>query len=258
MEAELFLSEPDYESNEDKDNDKSDDGDVDNTEEENEPGVFSPEQLMCHRSVKLAICGLGIELPSPQAVAGNRGSGICGPCPRSLNLQYNAVNARILLSSSLVDNVIAESRRARSAARASAAPLVLPPVDVNDRKTSLEIVPISKISNTRGADQKYKLNCNRKAIMYRAKSLNNHVMPRGLPLNSWNLESFADWELNYHLHKRSWKSRFRNMRTLPKVTKPTIQCSECKNSALMFVRRDPKKVDDEEGQNESLHHFDIK
>ncbi|KAG8314485.1 hypothetical protein J6590_092167 [Homalodisca vitripennis] len=48
--------------------------------------------------------------------------------------------------------------------------------DVNERKTSLEIVPISKISNSRGSDQKYKLNCNGKAIMYRA----NHVMPRGL------------------------------------------------------------------------------
>ncbi|KAG8306199.1 hypothetical protein J6590_053502 [Homalodisca vitripennis] len=47
--------------------------------------------------------------------------------------------------------------------------------DVDERKTSLEIVPISKISNSRGADQKYKLNCNGKAIMYRA----NHVMPRG-------------------------------------------------------------------------------
>ncbi|KAG8252337.1 hypothetical protein J6590_059903 [Homalodisca vitripennis] len=46
--------------------------------------------------------------------------------------------------------------------------------DVDERKTSLEIVPISKISNSRGADQKYKLNCNGKAIMYRA----NHVMPR--------------------------------------------------------------------------------
>ncbi|KAG8277442.1 hypothetical protein J6590_042678 [Homalodisca vitripennis] len=43
--------------------------------------------------------------------------------------------------------------------------------------TSLEIVPISKISNSRGANQKYKLNCNGKAMMYRA----NHVMPRGLP-----------------------------------------------------------------------------
>ncbi|KAG8321008.1 letm1 and EF-hand domain-containing protein 1, mitochondrial [Homalodisca vitripennis] len=63
-------------------------------------------------------------------------------------------------SSGLVDNVIAESRRP---------------------KTSLKIVPISKISNSRGADQKYKLNCNGKAIMYRAKNLNNHVMPRGLP-----------------------------------------------------------------------------
>ncbi|KAG8314264.1 hypothetical protein J6590_096708 [Homalodisca vitripennis] len=58
---------------------------------------------------------------------------------------------------------------------------VLPRADVNERKTSLEIVPISKISNSRGADQKYKLNCNGKAIMYRAKNLNNHVMPRGLP-----------------------------------------------------------------------------
>ncbi|KAG8306319.1 Basement membrane-specific heparan sulfate proteoglycan core protein [Homalodisca vitripennis] len=52
--------------------------------------------------------------------------------------------------------------------------------DVNERKTSLEIVSISKY-NSRGADQKYKLNCNGKAIMYRAKNLNNHVMPRGLP-----------------------------------------------------------------------------
>ncbi|KAG8242230.1 hypothetical protein J6590_070065 [Homalodisca vitripennis] len=42
--------------------------------------------------------------------------------------------------------------------------------DVNERKTSLEIVPISKISNSRGADQKYKLNCNGKAIMYRVKN----------------------------------------------------------------------------------------
>ncbi|KAG8276177.1 Acetyl-CoA acetyltransferase, mitochondrial [Homalodisca vitripennis] len=111
-------------------------------------------------------------------------------------------------SSGLVDNVIAESRRPfswcvallyfrvlplhfskhknstktnitklklnsclRPSARASAAP------KVNGRKTSLEIVPISKISNSRGAYQKYKLNCNGKAIMYRA----NHVMPRGLP-----------------------------------------------------------------------------
>ncbi|KAG8300627.1 hypothetical protein J6590_072439 [Homalodisca vitripennis] len=49
--------------------------------------------------------------------------------------------------------------------------------DVNERKTSLEIVPISKISNSRGSDQKYKLNCNGKAIMYHA----NHVMPRSLP-----------------------------------------------------------------------------
>ncbi|KAG8262593.1 Atp5jp [Homalodisca vitripennis] len=49
--------------------------------------------------------------------------------------------------------------------------------DLKERKTSLEIVPISKISNSRGADQKYKLDCNGKAIMYSA----NHVMPRGLP-----------------------------------------------------------------------------
>ncbi|KAG8305230.1 Sorting nexin-9 [Homalodisca vitripennis] len=59
-------------------------------------------------------------------------------------------------SSSLVDNVIAESCRPfswccfRHPAEARA--------DVNERKTSLEIVPISKISNSRGADQKYKLN----------------------------------------------------------------------------------------------------
>ncbi|KAG8288707.1 Collagen type IV alpha-3-binding protein [Homalodisca vitripennis] len=39
-------------------------------------------------------------------------------------------------------------------ARAS---VVLPRADVKERKTSLEIVPISKISNSRGADQKYKL-----------------------------------------------------------------------------------------------------
>ncbi|KAG8248715.1 hypothetical protein J6590_033889 [Homalodisca vitripennis] len=44
--------------------------------------------------------------------------------------------------------------------------LRLPCTDVNERKTFLEIVPISKISNSRGADQKYKLNCNGKAIMY--------------------------------------------------------------------------------------------
>ncbi|KAG8256581.1 hypothetical protein J6590_065293 [Homalodisca vitripennis] len=56
-----------------------------------------------------------------------------------------------------------------------------PHADVNERKTSLEIVPISKISNSRGADQKYKLNCSGKAIMYGAKNLNNHVMPHGLP-----------------------------------------------------------------------------
>ncbi|KAG8247830.1 hypothetical protein J6590_053212 [Homalodisca vitripennis] len=48
--------------------------------------------------------------------------------------------------------------------------------DVKKRKTSLEIVPISKISNSRGAGQKYKLNCNGKAIMYHAKNLNNHVL----------------------------------------------------------------------------------
>ncbi|KAG8311514.1 hypothetical protein J6590_042383 [Homalodisca vitripennis] len=48
-------------------------------------------------------------------------------------------------------------------ARAS---VVLPRTDVKERKTSLEIVPISKISNSRRADQKYKLNCNGKAIMY--------------------------------------------------------------------------------------------
>ncbi|KAG8267754.1 Transmembrane protein adipocyte-associated 1 [Homalodisca vitripennis] len=84
----------------------------------------------------------------------------------------------------LVDNVIAEFRRPFSWCiallyfpRALAAPSVLPRADVDERKTSLEIVPISKISNSRGANQKYKLNCNGKAIMYRA----NHVMPRGLP-----------------------------------------------------------------------------
>ncbi|KAG8250244.1 hypothetical protein J6590_105766, partial [Homalodisca vitripennis] len=54
----------------------------------------------------------------------------------------------------------------------------LPRADVDKRKTSLEIVPISKISNSRRADQKYKLNCNGKAIMYRAKSLNNHDAAR--------------------------------------------------------------------------------
>ncbi|KAG8274356.1 hypothetical protein J6590_004382 [Homalodisca vitripennis] len=75
-------------------------------------------------------------------------------------------------SSGLVDNVIAESRRPFSWC---VAVLYFP--DVDERKTSLEIVPISKISNSRGADQKYKLNCNGKAIMYRV----NHVMPRGLP-----------------------------------------------------------------------------
>ncbi|KAG8277935.1 hypothetical protein J6590_031983 [Homalodisca vitripennis] len=69
----------------------------------------------------------------------------------------------------------------RPSVRSSTAPSVLPRADVNERKTSLEIVSISKISNSRGADQKYKLNCNGKAIMYRAKKLNNHVMPRGLP-----------------------------------------------------------------------------
>ncbi|KAG8305046.1 hypothetical protein J6590_078980 [Homalodisca vitripennis] len=81
----------------------------------------------------------------------------------------------------LVDNVIAVSPPVqlclRPSARALAAPSVLPRADVDERKTSLEIVPISKISNSRGANQKYKLNCNGKAIMYRA----NHVMPRGLP-----------------------------------------------------------------------------
>ncbi|KAG8323259.1 Post-GPI attachment to proteins factor 2 [Homalodisca vitripennis] len=74
----------------------------------------------------------------------------------------------------LVDNVIASPP----------VQLVLPPIegaaearaDVNERKTSLEVVPISKISNSRGADQKYKLNCNGKAIMYRAKNVNNHVI----------------------------------------------------------------------------------
>ncbi|KAG8319981.1 hypothetical protein J6590_079594 [Homalodisca vitripennis] len=77
-------------------------------------------------------------------------------------------------SSGLVDNVIAVSPPVQ---------LVLPCLlaDVNERKTSLEIVPISKISNSRGADQKYKLNCNGNAIMYRATNLNNHVMPSGLP-----------------------------------------------------------------------------
>ncbi|KAG8297172.1 hypothetical protein J6590_040315 [Homalodisca vitripennis] len=84
----------------------------------------------------------------------------------------------------LVDNVIAVSPPVqlclRPSARALAAPSVLPRADVDERKTSLEIVPISKISNSRGANQKYKLNCNGKAMMYRA----NHVMPRGLPLTS--------------------------------------------------------------------------
>ncbi|KAG8311244.1 Adaptin ear-binding coat-associated protein 1 [Homalodisca vitripennis] len=75
-----------------------------------------------------------------------------------------------------VDNVIAESRRPFSWCVAL---LYFPHADVNERKTSLEIVPISKISNSRGAD--HKLNCNGKAFMYRAKNLNNHVIPRGLP-----------------------------------------------------------------------------
>ncbi|KAG8281400.1 hypothetical protein J6590_059694 [Homalodisca vitripennis] len=65
-------------------------------------------------------------------------------------------------SSGLVDNVIAESCRPASGHQRG---LRLPHADVNERKTSLEIVPISKISNFRGADQKYKLNCNGKAIM---------------------------------------------------------------------------------------------
>ncbi|KAG8256586.1 hypothetical protein J6590_065298 [Homalodisca vitripennis] len=80
----------------------------------------------------------------------------------------------------LVDNVIAESRRPFSwcIALLYFPPSVLPRADVDERKTSLEIVPISKISNSRGANQKYKLNCNGKAMMYRA----NHVMPRGLPI----------------------------------------------------------------------------
>ncbi|KAG8273215.1 hypothetical protein J6590_025648 [Homalodisca vitripennis] len=79
----------------------------------------------------------------------------------------------------LVDNVIAESRRPFSwcIALLYFPPSVLPRADVDERKTSLERVPISKISNSRGANQKYKLNCNGKAMMYRA----NHVMPRGLP-----------------------------------------------------------------------------
>ncbi|KAG8308005.1 hypothetical protein J6590_006986 [Homalodisca vitripennis] len=104
-------------------------------------------------------------------------------------------------SSGVVDNVIAESRRPFALLYFRILPLhfskhknstktnkTLPPAegasearaDVNERKTSLEIVSISKY-NSRGADQKYKLNCNGKAIMYCAKNLNNHVMPRGLP-----------------------------------------------------------------------------
>ncbi|KAG8265337.1 hypothetical protein J6590_096805 [Homalodisca vitripennis] len=75
--------------------------------------------------------------------------------------------------SGLVDNVIAESHRPIS--WCCVRPKVLPKNDVNERKTSLEIVPISKISNSRGADQKYKLNCNGKAIMYRAKNLYREV-----------------------------------------------------------------------------------
>ncbi|KAG8252740.1 hypothetical protein J6590_050222 [Homalodisca vitripennis] len=99
-------------------------------------------------------------------------------------------------SSGLVDNVIAESRRPFSWCVALL--YFLPPAegasearaDVNERKTSLEIVSISKY-NSRGADQKYKLNCNGKAIMYRAKNLNNHVMPRGLPTCSIEARVFG-------------------------------------------------------------------
>ncbi|KAG8289162.1 hypothetical protein J6590_003500 [Homalodisca vitripennis] len=114
-------------------------------------------------------------------------------------------------SSGLVDNVIAESRRPFSWCVAllyfgvlplhfskhqnstktnitkqklnsllKKTPKIRVPPAISE-KTSLEIVPISKISNSIGADQKYKLSCNGKAIMYRAKNLNNHVMPRGLP-----------------------------------------------------------------------------
>ncbi|KAG8297901.1 hypothetical protein J6590_027062 [Homalodisca vitripennis] len=83
-------------------------------------------------------------------------------------------------SSGLVDNVIADSRSPFSwyvallYFRVLPRGLRLPRADVDKRKTSLEIVPISKISNSRGADQKYKLNCNGKAIMYCA----NDVMQR--------------------------------------------------------------------------------
>ncbi|KAG8330288.1 F-box protein 21 [Homalodisca vitripennis] len=63
--------------------------------------------------------------------------------------------------------------------------------DVIERKTSLEIVPIGKISNSRGADQKYKLNCNGKAIMYRA----NHVMPRGRKKCMKWLTSVLFWQV---------------------------------------------------------------
>ncbi|KAG8311603.1 hypothetical protein J6590_040157 [Homalodisca vitripennis] len=64
-----------------------------------------------------------------------------------------------------------------SARAAAAAPSVLPRADVNERNTSLEIVHISKLSNSRGDDQKYKLNCNRKAIMYCVKNLIHHEYP---------------------------------------------------------------------------------
>ncbi|KAG8285839.1 hypothetical protein J6590_072476 [Homalodisca vitripennis] len=66
---------------------------------------------------------------------------------------------------------------------------MLPHADVKERKTSLEIVPISKISNSRGADQKYKLNCNGKAIMYRGNAFAHGWTPCGLPLNLRATES---------------------------------------------------------------------
>ncbi|KAG8275658.1 hypothetical protein J6590_081924 [Homalodisca vitripennis] len=72
--------------------------------------------------------------------------------------------------------------------------------DVDERKTSLEIVPISKISNSRGANQKYKLNCNGKAIMYRA----NHVMPRGLPRCSVCRQT----DENAFLRMTGWRSTY--------------------------------------------------
>ncbi|KAG8338063.1 mau2 chromatid cohesion factor [Homalodisca vitripennis] len=66
-------------------------------------------------------------------------------------------------SSGLVDNVIAVSLPVQLVHR-FVLPCFTPRADFNERKTSLEIVPISKISFSRGADQKYKLNCNGKAI----------------------------------------------------------------------------------------------